>query len=161
MLEHANPELKSIKVVYQSLWAILLILLLSACSTAKPPTEFAPDGEIVKRAVLLQLEQTEKRLSQGLNFSQPALEIPQINVKQIEPILVAELPAYHLQGTYNLTLIFPRQKVTQKNNNFEIYLQRQIEGKTWRLLRREVNTASGKVQWESYLIDNREIYPDI
>jgi len=56
------------------------------------------------------------------------------------------LPAYHLQGDYDLTLRLPHQKDTKQHNNFDLYLQRQIEGKTWRLLE---EVAS---QWRSYLV---------
>jgi hypothetical protein len=135
----------------KSFIAAILLILLTACSTPTPPLEFAPDGDIIQKAIALQLSQTQQRLSQQLNASRPKLEINQINVKKIEPIVVANLAAYHLSGTYYLTLRLPRQKVKQSNNYFDIYLQRQIEGKTWRLLKREVD-SSQKTQWSSYLI---------
>jgi hypothetical protein len=54
-----------------------------------------------------------------------------------------------------VTLTLPRQTVTQKKNAFEIYLQRQSEGKTWRLLQREVKDGqAGEAQWSSYLIES-------
>lgn len=130
----------------------VVILFLNACSNPTPPTEFAPEGEVVQKAILLQLNQTEQRLTQQLNATHPILDISQIKVKTLEPIYVAELPAYRLQGTYNLKLTLTRQQVTQKNNHFDIYLQRQAEAKTWRLLRREVTPASTEPQWSSYLI---------
>lgn len=136
---------------YRPILTAILILLLSACSAATPPTEFAPDGEVVENAILLQLTQTEKRLSQQLNASYPELEIAQIQVKKLEPVYIAGLAAYHIQGTYTLKIALPRQQVTQKDNRFDIYLQRQIEGKTWRLLRREA-IAGQEPAWKSYLI---------
>lgn len=136
---------------YVPILSTILIFLLSACSTPTPPIEFAPDGEIISKAIAFQVSQTQQRLSQQLNASRPQIEIAQINVKKIEPIVVGNLPAYHLKGTYNLTLTLPRQRVTQKNNRFDLYLQRQVEGKTWRLLRREAS-SSGEAQWSSYLI---------
>jgi hypothetical protein len=136
---------------FKPILTTILILLLTGCSAANPPTEFAPDGEVVENAILLQLSQTEQRLSQQLNASYPQLEISQIQVKKLDPVFIADLAAYHLQGTYNLKLILPRQEVMQKNNPFDIYLQRQIEGKTWRLLKREVISGK-KTQWKSYLV---------
>ncbi|MCU0536194.1 MAG: hypothetical protein MUD14_20090 [Hydrococcus sp. Prado102] len=130
---------------------IAFILLLSACSSIKPPIEFAPDGEIVQKAIALQLSQTQQRIGQQLNASRPEFKITQISVKKIEPIAVGNLAAYHLTGTYNLTLILPRQQVKQKNNHFDLYLQRQIEGKTWRLLKRNANSSQHN-QWSSYII---------
>lgn len=103
---------------YRSLLALILIFLLNACSTATPPLEFAPNGEIIQKAIALGLEQTEQHLSQRLNASRPEFEISQINVKKIEPVVVANLPTYHLQGNYNLTLTLPRQTVTQQKKSF-------------------------------------------
>ncbi|NJK50962.1 hypothetical protein HC931_25165 [Candidatus Gracilibacteria bacterium] len=130
---------------------IAFILLLSACSSIKPPIEFAPDGEIIQKAIAMQLSQTQKRLGQQLNASRPEVKVTQISVKKIEPIAVSNLAAYHLKGTYNLTLILPRKQVKQKNNSFDLYLQRQIEGKTWRLLKRDANSSLPN-QWSSYII---------
>ncbi|WP_420809916.1 hypothetical protein [Gloeothece citriformis] len=135
---------------------MLIIFALNACSSPKPPTEFAPDGETIQKAILLQLNQTEQRLSQQLNAVHPELAISQIKVKTLEPVYVAELPAYHLQGSYTLKLTLPRQQVTQKNNRFDIYLQRQTEGKTWRLLRRDLNPVSQEPQWSSYFVGSWE-----
>jgi hydroxypyruvate isomerase len=142
------------KINHRSIAAIatiLFIFLLSACSSVKPPIEFAPNGEIIQKAIALQLSQTQQNLGQQLNASRPEFKITQISVKKIEPIAVGNLAAYHLEGTYNLTLILPRQQVKQKNNNFDLYLQRQIEGKTWRLLKRNANSPQQN-QWSSYII---------
>ncbi|MFM7441150.1 MAG: hypothetical protein ACKO2V_21570, partial [Snowella sp.] len=86
------------------------------------------------------------------NAPSPEFEISEIRIKIIEPVFIEGLSSYHLQGRYNLKLKLPRQEVSQKGNQFEIYLQRQIEGKTWRLLRRQVN-SEGDSQWSSYLIN--------
>ena len=136
---------------YQPIWAAILIVLLSACEATTPPREFAPSGKIVKSAIALGLHQTEARLSAQLKATQPQLEIHRITVKQIDPLYIAQLPTYHLQGTYNLTIKLTRQQVTQKKNCFDITLQRQAEGKTWRLLKHQVS-RSGTSEWVSYLI---------
>lgn len=137
---------------YRKILAVMAILLLTACGAPSPPTELAPPGEIVEKAILLQLKQTEQNLSQKLNASTPELELGRIDVKQIEPVYIAKLPAYHLQGSYNLKLKLARQQVNQKKNEFDIYLQRQIEGKTWRWLKKEPPQADGKSVWTSYSI---------
>ena len=136
----------------QIIVAVFLIELLIACSTLTPPTELAPNGEVVQKAIALQLNQTEQRLSKNLIASSPKLEISKISVTELKPLFIAQLPAYHLQGTYNLKVILPRQQVKQKNNRFDIYLQRQKEGKTWRLLKREVYSNNAGEKWRSYLI---------
>ncbi|PSF36245.1 hypothetical protein C7H19_13640 [Aphanothece hegewaldii CCALA 016] len=131
----------------------LLILMLNACSSLTPPIELAPNGEIVKKAIALQLKQTETALSESLMASSPQFDLNQIKVKNIDPLFIAHLATYHLQGTYNLKLKLPRQKVTQQSNPFDIYLQRQVEGKTWRLLRRDLHDDDAQPQWTSYLIE--------
>ena len=126
-------------------------LLLIACSAGRPPIEFSPDGEIVQKAIALQLANAESQISQQLKTIKPTLTISQVRVDKIEPIFIESLPSYHLQGTYNLQLNLSRQDVLQKGNFFDLYLQRQVEGKTWRLLRRLIK-ADGEAQWRSYLI---------
>ena len=131
--------------------ALLCSLGLTACQTPTAPLEFAPDGEIVQKALILALNQTQTRLSQQLKTAPPVLVIDHVNVKELEPIVINDLPAYHLTGRYDVTLTLPRQTVTQKQNAFELYLQRQSEGKSWRLLQREANPQAAS-QWKSYLI---------
>ncbi|MEM8778352.1 MAG: hypothetical protein AAGF26_05655 [Cyanobacteria bacterium P01_G01_bin.49] len=141
----------------RQLLIITILISLTACGTvATAPIEFAPTGNIIQQAIAFQLRQQLNPLSQQLNTNRPDLEIGQINVKDIESIIIAELPTYHLQGTYNLKLILPRQEVQQKNNNFEIYLQRQAERKTWRLLSKDNKNLSDNIQWKSYLIRDQE-----
>ncbi len=127
-------------------------LTLTACQTATVPLEFAPDGQIVKAAIALQLGQRLNPLSEQLNTEKPNLDISNINVKNIDTVTISNLPSYHLTGTYNLKLILPRQQVKQNQNKFDIYLQRQAEGKTWRLLSKDNQISSGEVSWKSYLI---------
>ncbi|MGL5034396.1 MAG: hypothetical protein ACRC6M_11415 [Microcystaceae cyanobacterium] len=133
--------------------ALICCFYLTACqATTSAPLEFAPDGEVVQKAIALALNQTQTRLSQQLKTPAPQLELDNINVKKLEAIVVNELPAYHLTGFYDVKLTLPRQTVTQKKNSFEIYLQRQSEGKSWRLLKREAKPADQASQWSSYLI---------
>ena len=145
----------TIKVVFNWLgkiyWLIIIILLLHGCGLRTPPTELAPNGEIVQSAIALQLIQTEKTLAQQLNLATPEIKISNIRVQKIKPLFVAQLATYHLQGKYNLKLKLSHRQIAQKNNSFDLYLQRQAEGKTWRLLRKE---SQGKQkEWSSYLVD--------
>jgi hypothetical protein len=130
---------------------VFILVLLTSCGTPTPPVSFAPGGEVVKGAIALSLDLTQKRLTQQLNAKDPTSDISNIKVENLEGIYLGKLPAYHLQGTYNLKLHLPEQDVTQKNNPFDVYLQRQKEGKTWRLVKRETN-AEGDARWLTYLI---------
>lgn len=136
-------------------------LALFACGPAKPPIELAPDGAVVKRAIVFQLDQTQAGLSQQFQAPAPSFEVSKINVQSIEAIAINNLPAYHLQGGYDLKLRLPRQTVNQKQNPFDLYLQRQSEGKSWRLLKREFDGRTDREQWRSYLVEleppNQEI----
>lgn len=140
------------KPFIRGLLIILFSLTLTACQNATVPLEFAPDGQIVKQAIALQLGQRLNPLSEQLNTKKPDLDISNINVKNIDTVVISNLPSYHLRGTYTLNLILARKKVKQKENKFDVYLQRQAEGKTWRLLSKDNKTSSGQVSWKSYLI---------
>ncbi len=137
----------------QIILTIVFTFLFTSCSLASPPIELAPQGEIVKKAISLQLKLTESDISNQLKTTNPQLEIKNINVKKIEPVFIAKLAAYHLQGSYNLKIGLPRQKVQQKDNQFDLYIQRQSQGKTWRLLKTETRNDKNKsIEWSSYLI---------
>jgi len=126
------------------LMAIALFVLLTACSG-----EVEPSNKLVQQAIALQLEQTQQQLSQQLGVHLQGIEIQHVTVTQRELVEIQSLPVSHVRGTYDLTLKLPR-KVTQKNNSFDVYLQRQQEGKTWRLLIPQAE--KDKLTWLSYLI---------
>ena len=136
----------------KGLLVIFFSFLLTACQSSAVPLEFAPDGQIVQQAIALQLEQRLTPLSEQLKTAKPQLNINNINVQKIDPVTIADLPSYHLTGTYNLKLILPRQEIKQTKNKFDVYLQRQAEGKTWRLLSKDNKTSDQESIWKSYLI---------
>jgi small-conductance mechanosensitive channel len=139
-----NPRIKICGV-------IMIILLLNSCGLRTPPTELAPNGEIVQRAIALQLSQAEQTLARQLSLNAPEIDLSNIRVQKLQPLFVAKLPTYHLQGKYNLKLKLTRRQITQNNNSFDVYLQRQAEGKTWRLLKKDHHQE--RSLWSSYLID--------
>lgn len=136
----------------KTFWAIALLLVLTACGASSPSVTLAPGGEIVQKAIALQLERSQQHLSQQLQASHPSLKITKINVKEIEPLWLGRLPTYHLLGTYNLKIELPNQNVRQNKNEFDIYLQRQREGKTWRWLKPEKSNPEAEPEWFSYSI---------
>jgi hypothetical protein len=128
---------------------IVFTIFLQGCGAPTPPLTYAPDGTIIAKAIALQIEQTQKSLSDRLTTSLPETEISKINVAQLEPLYLGKLPAYHLKGSYRLTLKLSDKKTEQQDNEFDIYVQRQIEGKTWRLLKQEPDSE----QWFSYSLE--------
>ncbi len=124
----------------QIILGLILIPVLTACGTPRP------DSDIVSKAIARQIAAQYAGLSEQLDTAVPELAISGIAVKLVETMKMGKLPTYHLQGTYNLQLDLPSQQV-QQQNPFDIYLQRQAEGKTWRLLRREEGEEE---KWLSY-----------
>lgn len=128
-------------------FCLICILLLSACSSVPSPLQFGLDETVVRQALAFELTEKERFISQYLSISEPKLEINKIQIKSIKSIPIGNLSALKLEGDYNLTVKLPRQQATQKHNNFELYLQRQSEGKTWRLLK-----LDNQGTWLSYSI---------
>jgi hypothetical protein len=147
-------------------WFLKILLLsaiaiaLSSCGNRTPPEELAPDNQIIRSAITVEVAQTEQALAQQLDASVPDFKITDIRVERLEPIYLAKLPTYHLQGKYNLKLKLPRRQATQTNNFFDLYLQRQVEDQElsvtsqetveqthdlWRLLKREKNSTWSSV----------------
>ncbi len=138
----------------KGLLVIFCLWVLTACQGGTVPLEFAPDGKIIQQAIALQIKQRLNPLSQQLKTEKPQLNISHITVKNIDPVTISNLPSYHLTGTYDLRLILPRQEIKQTQNQFEVYLQRQAEGKTWRLLSKDNKKSTETSSWKSYLINN-------
>lgn len=122
-----------------------LLVLLSACSTG-----ILPSNQVVQRGLALQLKQTQQQLSKQLNLDVKEFEIKRVKITQLSPLEIQNLPAYHVQGTYDITTQLARQ-VTQ-HNSFDIYLQRQKEGKTWRLALPKLTGDDNQPVWFTYLI---------
>ena len=111
-------------------------LILAGCQRGEAPREFAPDGTVIQLAMHRELSQHYKELSQSIAASPPDLTLKNIQVKQLDSFFLKRLPVYHVQGTYDLELDFSNQIKRRPNNPFDLYLQRQTEGKTWRSLKK-------------------------
>ncbi|KJH70006.1 hypothetical protein [Aliterella atlantica] len=122
---------------------IVLVGLLTACSGVG----VEPNRELVQKAIALQMQQTQQQLQQQVRD----LDIKHIKIAQKQPISIQDLPGYRVQGTYDLKIKLPKQQLTQPKNPFEVYLQRQKEGKTWRLALPQFS-PNGVSSWFTYLI---------
>ncbi|TVQ48921.1 MAG: hypothetical protein EA365_00785 [Gloeocapsa sp. DLM2.Bin57] len=131
------------------LLSLSIVLMLTGCSGPTPSLGFAPDGTIINKAIALALEQTQASLSEQLTTNLPTTEISNINVDELEPLYVGKLPTYHLRGTYVLKLQLSENNTEKQTNEFDIYVQRQIEGKTWRLLKKQPD----REEWFSYSLE--------
>lgn len=121
-----------------------LLVLLSACSSG-----ITPSNKLVQRGLALQLKQTQQQLNKQLGLDVKEFEIKRVKVTQLSPLEIQNLPAYHVQGTYDITMQLARQ--IKQHNSFDIYLQRQKEGKTWRLAL-PIKGDDNQLVWSTYLI---------
>jgi len=129
----------------------LFILIFSfGCTSSQPPLEFAPNGEIIKKAVILNLEKSHNNLSRQLNTETSEIKINKIDVIQIKPNLIFNLPTYHLEGKYQIIVKKTSFQKRIINNTFNIDLQRKSKGDTWRILIKTQENKSEK--YFSYLI---------
>jgi hypothetical protein len=126
----------------------ILLLLLTACGSIG----LLPNSELVQKAITLQLEQTQQQLSQKLDLDFRGFEIKQLSINQEQPLTIQNLPAFRVRGTYDLTVKLPKRQLTQPRQAFEVYLQIQQEGKTWRLLLPDKERKDTQPIWHSYLI---------
>ena len=133
------------------LTAILLVLLTN-CGTVG----LEPSNQLVQRALALQLKQTQQQLNKELwesgQSALPKFEINQLVINEHLPQVIQNLPAYRVRGTYDRTVHLPKRRVTQQQNPFVVYLQRQKEGKTWRLALPQ-STGNEARGWRTYLIE--------
>jgi hypothetical protein len=134
-----------------ALTAICLVVL-TACGTGTPPLSLTPNKQVVEKAIALQVKQNQERLTQRLQSSPPNVEITQVTLKQLEPLFLDNLATYHIWGTYDLKIKLPSQQVTQQQRPFDVYLQRQPQGRTWRLVIPEGISNGSPVSWRTYLI---------
>jgi len=128
---------------------LVIILMLTGCGGSTPSLGFAPDAKVIARAIAVQMEQAQTSLSNQLTTLLPETEISKIDVSQLQPLYLGKLPTYHLQGTYVLKLKLSDQKIEKQTNEFDIYVQRQREGKTWRLLKHKPDNE----EWFSYSLE--------
>lgn len=134
---------------------MVLTVLVTACGMGGGPNQ-----QLIKRAIALEIRHHQQELSQQLQLdpaTSPAIEINHIHITNQETLAIEELPAYHIQGTYDLRLKRPKQQITQQGNSFEIYLQSQQEGKTitWRLAHLQPPNTSVGSTWSTQPIPTK------
>jgi hypothetical protein len=131
-------------------WIFTSILII--CLTACTSLALLPTPELVQKAIALQLEQTQQQLNQQLDLNFQKFNIQRISITQEQPLTIENLPAYRVQGNYDFTVKLPKRSFKQVQKPFEVYLQIQKEGKSWRLLIPEKNRQNPQSKWQSYLI---------
>lgn len=125
------------------LLAFLLAIALNACSTPGPLTAAA------EQAIALQVEQTQAVLRQQL-FRRtapepPAVAISHVRITQQEGVKIQGQKGYHIRGTYDVEFDFGDRRVTQRENPFDLYLQRDAESDRWSWAKPTAD--NGATQW--------------
>jgi len=127
----------------------IVIGFLVACS----PVPILFDRDLVAQAISLQLRQNQEKLATPLKLSDRLTwSVDRVNVTDSESLTIQDLSAYHLQGTYRLTIDLPTGTKTRQNQPFDLYLQGQKEGKSWRLARYFASKTETEPSWKTYLI---------
>jgi hypothetical protein len=124
-----------------------LVLLLSGCVALG-----APSKTLIQQALQLQVEQTQASLSQQLKLTPPQVEIRKLRVGDRSRLRIGDLPAYRIQGQFDLQLHQGRRQQLIKRSPFELYVQRQPEGKTWRLAVPAGSTTGAEQDWRTYAL---------
>ena len=123
----------------------LCLILLTGCGLNIYPLNM----QLIEKAIAVQILPTQKQISKQLNLDLKNLQINGVNIDKLSSLLINNLPTYHVEGNYNLTVNLPQRRFTQKTNHFDVYIQQQKEGKTWRLIKPQ---DSDKTVWKTYLI---------
>jgi hypothetical protein len=126
----------------------ILLALLTGCGNIG----LLPNTQLVEKAIALQVEQTQQQLNQKLDLDFSDFEIKHLKIRQEKPLTIENLPAFRVRGTYDLILHLPKRQLTQHQQPFEVYLQIQQEGKSWRLLLPQQQNQESQGNWRSYLI---------
>lgn len=119
-------RMKTVSRWVKMVMVIVLATVLVACGSANT----VPNA-VVKKAIALQATQTQQQISDQLRLSSsPKVQIDRFKVNDQSPVNIQGFPSYKVKGTYDFTLKLPKQQVNQKDNPFEVYVQRQGAGKT-------------------------------
>ncbi|HYW22285.1 MAG TPA: hypothetical protein VE956_23835 [Nodularia sp. (in: cyanobacteria)] len=132
----------------QFLLTVFLVVLLAGCGSVG----LLPTTQLVQKAIALQVEQTQQQLNEKLNLDFQGFEIKALKIRQEQPLTIQSLPAFRVRGTYDLILNLPKRQLKQMQQPFEVYLQIQQEGKSWRLLVPAQDSKDSQKTWRSYLI---------
>lgn len=109
-----------------------------------------PSHRIVARAVSLQVIESQRQIAAEIQatatpmpfppaaddldaaLAEVGLAVQRVKIRHWQPLIIGNLTGFQVRGTYDLAVLGGDRR---RNNPFEIYLQRQSEGKTWRLAR--------------------------
>lgn len=137
----------------------LISLTLSGCSSVG----ITPTPTLVQQALTIQIKAIHQELNLQSDFANypQSFKITRVAIAHLEPIMINDLQGFKVRGTYDLRVRFRHRSLTERQNQFLIYLQRQAQGKIWRLARLENQTNSkgsnNKPRWSTVLIPHQRL----
>ncbi|MGD1902069.1 MAG: hypothetical protein ACFB9N_07495 [Geitlerinemataceae cyanobacterium] len=135
-----------LKRLLASCLTVFLALAIAGCD------RFGPNADLPLEAALLRQAQFgQEQLVGQLRFDlEPTLRVRHIRVRSRRDFDIQGIPSYAVRGTYDLELEFPSRTLSRQRQPFELYLQPQAEGTTWRLAK--LDDAISPPQWRTYLL---------
>jgi hypothetical protein len=116
----------SVKKLLSFCLVVLFAIGLTACGTS------GPSQAVLKGAIARQVVATQAPLSQQLRLPAPTLQditISHINITDQSNLRINDSPAYHVQGTYDLSLKQSDHRANQTGDRFDVYVQSKLIGK--------------------------------
>lgn len=135
-----------ISVLAKRMGIMVLIGFLTACQIGQP----LPNQDLVQKAIALQSSLIQPELSRQLHLNEKNMgefQIHRLQITQQTPLTIQRLPAFRMQGTYDLVFKLGSHAIKCPQSSFDLYIQLQSEAKTWKLLRPNVQG------WFSYFIE--------
>lgn len=128
----------------RGLLVVLLSLLLTAC-------QGQPDRGVVRAGLQVQLEQTQQDLSRQLRLEPPRVKVSRVRVAAVAPLTIGDRPAFRVEGDYDWRQEGAEATPSNTHVPYEIYLQRQVQARTWRLAR-PAGEREGQQSWRTFYI---------
>jgi hypothetical protein len=125
---------------------VLLTIGMVSCDRLNPNADLPLEVALLRQAQLGQ----EQLLGQLRLDPAPILHVRHIRVQSRRDLLIQEFPSYAVRGVYDLDVEFPQRTLTRQRQPFEVFLQPQAEGTTWRLAR--LDDTVNPPQWRTYLL---------
>jgi hypothetical protein len=120
------------------------VLLLTACGNGNFPNQ-----SLIETAIIRQVISIQTPLSQQLRLPLPTakdIQISHITITDQASISINDVPAYHLQGHYDLHLRQADHSATQTNDRFDIYLQPPVVGKVTQWKTAQLNGSNWQLE---------------
>jgi hypothetical protein len=129
---------------------VLLAIAMVSCDRLNPNADLP-----LEVALLRQAKFGQEQLIGQLRLDQaPVLHVRHIRVQSRRDLLIQNVPSYAVRGVYDLDVEFPQRTLTRQHQPFEIFLQPQAEGTTWRLAK--LDDAVTPPQWTTYLLSGSD-----